>query len=892
MGEHGPHAVVHGPDDKVYLVIGNHAHLYVDKLAANSPLTRWPNGQQTPDQGMPGSKEDVLLKRQNDANGHAAGLRAPGGTIWRMDLDGKNPAQIAGGFRNHFDAAFNPEGELFTFDSDMEWDENLPWYRPVRVCHVIPGAEFGWRTGSSKIPPYYEDTLPAVYNTGRGSPTGVTFYDHYAFPKKYRGAFFMCDWSIGVLWAVHLQHEGAGYKAQAEKFCTGSPMPISDVVVGQDGAIYFTVGGRGTQGGVFRIVATDPGKRPDNVPPSRADVIRKLGYEPSKDAEKELLSALRDTDPLVRRLACESLIRLGIEPPVSELRPLFESEDRFLRTAARLVLQRIDPKKWAAAWIDDANDRIANQAIIALCKIDKTSYYIPAIFARLSKENSQRTPEQLLEWLRTVQLAIIHAPATSQMKQTIADRCLKMFPHADALVSRELAVLLAEFARDGVLRTGVIPKLLAALTDPKNDRAQQIHYYYCLRVIKTGWTASEKAQLLAWYDGTKTWTGGASYTRYLENILREMNDIFTAQDRAAAISQVEKYPLPAMLMLKTATKDQLPTVKELGELFAKVRKVPALPKANELKEAIVEALSVQGGPDAERELRGIADADVSQRAAVGKALLKNATQENLPYVVHALTAGNAGTLIDAVNGLLKSSGKPKPEDGASFRSLLMASTKIDEKNRWKVVQLLRHWTSNKQFGAKEGDWKAELASWSRWFNQSYPMLQPVPDLASVAASASKYKYDDLLAFLTREAQGKKGDPLKGKLAFTKAQCIKCHRFGNEGEGLGPDLSAVSKRFKRSEILESMIYPSKVISDQYRSTKVTLLDGKTYLGLLAPQAGSVTILLQDGTKVVFKESDIEERIASLISVMPEKLLDELTKEEIADLFAFLETEPKK
>ncbi len=61
-------------------------HLIVDKLAANSPLMRWPTGQQTPDQGQPGSTEDVLLKRQNDANGHAAGIRArvepSGAWIW------------------------------------------------------------------------------------------------------------------------------------------------------------------------------------------------------------------------------------------------------------------------------------------------------------------------------------------------------------------------------------------------------------------------------------------------------------------------------------------------------------------------------------------------------------------------------------------------------------------------------------------------------------------------------------------------------------------------------------------------------------------------------------------------------------------------------------------
>ena len=91
MGEHGPHAILHGPDDWLYVVIGNHAQApRSDKLAANSPLRRWPTGGMGPDQGKPDTTEDVLLPRLNDANGHAANILAPGGTIWRMDNDGKN----------------------------------------------------------------------------------------------------------------------------------------------------------------------------------------------------------------------------------------------------------------------------------------------------------------------------------------------------------------------------------------------------------------------------------------------------------------------------------------------------------------------------------------------------------------------------------------------------------------------------------------------------------------------------------------------------------------------------------------------------------------------------------------------------------------------------------
>ena len=49
--------------------------------------------------------------------------------------------------RNPFDIAFNHDGELFTYDADMEWDIGEPWYRPTRINHVISGAEFGFRNG-------------------------------------------------------------------------------------------------------------------------------------------------------------------------------------------------------------------------------------------------------------------------------------------------------------------------------------------------------------------------------------------------------------------------------------------------------------------------------------------------------------------------------------------------------------------------------------------------------------------------------------------------------------------------------------------------------------------------------------------------------------------------
>src|SRR5690606_22149536 len=113
------------------------------------------------------------------------------------------------------------------------------WYRPTRVSHATEGAELGWRSGWAKWPEYYLDSLPAVIDLGAGSPTGVELYDHTAFPERYRGAMFGCDWATGKIYCMRLERTGATYRAQSEVFVEGRPLNVTDVAVGPDGALYF-----------------------------------------------------------------------------------------------------------------------------------------------------------------------------------------------------------------------------------------------------------------------------------------------------------------------------------------------------------------------------------------------------------------------------------------------------------------------------------------------------------------------------------------------------------------------------------------------------------------------------------------------------------------------------
>ena len=110
-GEHGSHGLALGPDKMLYLVNGNFTKLPAD-LSAHTPHKNY--------------ADDLLLGRMEDGNGFGAGNKPPGGHILRMDAEAKVCELFAAGQRNDYDIAFSADGELFGFDSDMEWDWGMP----------------------------------------------------------------------------------------------------------------------------------------------------------------------------------------------------------------------------------------------------------------------------------------------------------------------------------------------------------------------------------------------------------------------------------------------------------------------------------------------------------------------------------------------------------------------------------------------------------------------------------------------------------------------------------------------------------------------------------------------------------------------------------------------
>ncbi|MEJ7592240.1 MAG: PVC-type heme-binding CxxCH protein [Planctomycetaceae bacterium] len=230
-GEHHVHSIQKGPDGWWYVMAGNFAGV----TAAYATVPTSP-------------------------------IRTPvSGTLLRLKPDLSGGEIVSDGFRNAYDFTFNGTGDFFTYDSDDERDISLPWYLPTQVFHVLPLSNAGYVTVGLKRPGSYPDMPPVLATFGRGSPTGVTCYQHQQFPEMYHGALFMLDWTLGRILTVPLIQEGAGWNKGGFVFAEGRDQfgfAPTDIEVAPDGSLFVSVGGRGTRGSVFRIVSDAPANPP------------------------------------------------------------------------------------------------------------------------------------------------------------------------------------------------------------------------------------------------------------------------------------------------------------------------------------------------------------------------------------------------------------------------------------------------------------------------------------------------------------------------------------------------------------------------------------------------------------------------------------------------------
>src|SRR6185436_5531284 len=130
-----------------------------------------------------------------------------------------------------------------------------------------------------------------------------------------------------------------------------------------------------------------------------------------------------------------------------------------------------------------------------------------------------------------------------------------------------------------------------------------------------------------------------------------------------------------------------------------------------------------------------------------------------------------------------------------------------------------------------------------------------------------------------------GDATRGRAVFTK-HCATCHKLRGEGTTLGPDLTNTATGDLVS-LLANIVDPSAVVKRDFLSYVVVTKTGVVQTGIIAEQdAASVTLLDAKNQRIRVSRDQIDELTESSTSLMPEKLLEQLTPQELRDLFAFL------
>jgi putative heme-binding domain-containing protein len=304
-----------------------------------------------------------------------------------------------------------------------------------------------------------------------------------------------------------------------------------------------------------------------------------------------------------------------------------------------------------------------------------------------------------------------------------------------------------------------------------------------------------------------------------------------------------------------------------------------------LRVGITAVLGASGEPQSLEYLRNLYHQNPQRRAPVAMSLTQHPGGENWPILVDSLRTAEgepARTILTALQRVDR-----RPETSEPYRNTILLGLRLKESGGELAARLLEKWLDHEPYAA-QAPLEEKLATWQAWYAETFP--DQLPAELPKESQPNKWSYEELASFL-ESPEGKAGSPSRGAQAFHDAQCINCHRFHGRGEAVGPDLTTVAQRFQRKEILESIIYPNQVVSDQYAS-QVVVANGKTYTGLVAPQPdGSLIVLQSDGQKVQVPAGDIEEQTASKMSAMPEGLLNRLSLEQVADLFAFLMNAPE-
>jgi putative heme-binding domain-containing protein len=685
-------------------------------------------------------------------------------------------------------------------------------------------------------------------NDGRGSPTGVVSYQAWAYPAEWRDVLLEADWSRGRILYSKLTPEGATYKMRADlaEFVHGDPLPVSDMEIGPDGMLYFTTGGNGAEGGLYRVryVGTEPVGKPEtsgiHAVTRQAQPLSSWGYAAIESVKtsmgarfaSELERVARDrTEPSEDRFrALFELQRHGPPPRVDLLRALATDPDAQVRATVVYLAGKqttAGAKAIAAAALKDSSALIRRRALEALVRQGlsaDTPAFAPVadIYALLAD------PDRFVRYAARV--------------------ALEKTPQA-------------EWKDTAMAETNPVPAMEALLA-----------------VNNTAATDADRLPIL---EKTIQWMAraGLSHDQRL-NALR-MYEIAAVDSRAGAPPEVRVRAHDALI-------DQFPG--QDARLNIEMAKVLAYSNQPDVIDKIFAAMPKDDGIPSPRPayLRNVASHDVS--GVVGD---NHAEQMDYVYALRIITNGwtpaQKAKLVDWFAISTKWRGGIRGTLNNLWNASMQFFTEDEKKAASAKVPTLGA-PANAGFGGGAGAPGTMMAGVP-------PGRGATPAGAAPGAGrrggrggrggAPSPKDEIIGTMLGNPGRGGgAANPDDGQQVFSSV-CAACHRFGDAGNDVGPDLTDVRSRFTRRAILESIFYPSDVIDDRFALWTIQLRGGDSRSGIITTEDDQ-KVMLKSGADapVTIAKAQFVSRRKSDVSLMPD-LTDSLTQQQIRDVAAFLQ-----
>ena len=853
--DHGAHSLVLGPDHKWYMAHGD----------AGYDVT-----------GTDGSK-----------------ISFPAGGMIRGELDGTQLENVATNFRNPYEIALNSFGEAFCSDNDN--DGNFS----VRICWILEGGNYGWyKRPGPKFPPEtpFGETwhfrgaipgfVPGTVVTGFGSPCGMCYYEGDAIPSL-KNMPLHCDAGPREVRAYPHEKVGAGFTGKQRTLITSKDdnyFRPDDICTAPDGSLYIAdwydggVGGHAynnpDQGRIFRLT-------PKGTPPKQ---LEKPGpYATIADA----IAGLKSPNLATQFLAREKLLAEG-EAAVTALIELTKgATDPNHAARAYWVLDRIGGEARKEVVEQLASGDPATQALaVRILRRHQTDAAIEAALTKLLSSESlppETWRELLLYYAKRTgpeaEAAVVRLAAklpkgdryaletvgvaTRDRRDAVAksllaakdpnaalfelmpmlasaDETLQGYVSSFALASPGTPVRLALIDKLGlVLHYKALLGMTALATEPgatpeERRRAAQWLAFNCAPTgLWSGLIGDADASVSAWTTQYETGDQDANRAKLVACARQLFTDADRQTEALNLAATANLYETGAQVLALATAADTASAVRDQALAVA----VQTRPSG--ASEAIAKLLKSDDAGI--RAKAAAALVDMAQFAAVKSLVAKGTDAKQAAGVVEQMVQTTAGALA-----LLKWIDAKELDD---------ATAKLA------VGKAVRHPDAN-----------------VRILFEKF-----VPESERPQRLGAAMKAEDILKLT--------GDEKRGEQIFhqsSAANCKGCHAIRGFGKKLGPDLTAIGKKYEKAALLETIMDPSKAISHEYVTSVVETDAGLAYTGFVDKNDKFVTIRTAEDKTIRLPAKSVESITPSPKSMMPELVLKEVTAQDAADLLAYLMT----